>query len=206
MERLNYKPVNITFPISYNKIFSAVSGCPEDSGVWPNIEITSNTIKVSARGTNSYSNSEIWFFALGIQQWGYTGNRSNKITFPLRYPKAVLGIMITTGDGIPQNPVDVTLSGATASSYSGTGYTTYWLAYGIQQWGYTEKNTVTLPIAYTKYCCVATSVSWGYTGVEIENLKALILKDTHSVNSWQYITVGIQRSGDITPCLMLLQL
>lgn len=60
-----------------------------------------------------------------------------------------------------------------------------------EQWGYTEKNTVTLPIAYTKYCCVATSVSWGYTGVEIENLKALILKDAHSVNSWQYITVGI---------------
>ena len=66
-----------------------------------------------------------------ILQWGYTGNQSNKITFPLRYPKSVLGIMVTTGDGIPQNPVDVTLSGATAANYNGTGYKTYWLAYGI---------------------------------------------------------------------------
>lgn len=61
----------------------------------------------------------------------------------------------------------------------------------ILQWGYTEKNTVTLPIAYTKYCCVATSVSWGYTGVKIENLKTLILQDEHSISSWRYITVGI---------------
>ena len=65
------------------------------------------------------------------KQWGYTGDESNKITFPLRYPKSVLGIMVTTGDGIPQNPVDVTLSGATAVGYSSAGRKTYWLAYGI---------------------------------------------------------------------------
>jgi hypothetical protein len=39
--------------------------------------------------------------------------------------------MVTAGDGVPQNPTDVTLSGATAVGYSGTGYKTYWLAYGI---------------------------------------------------------------------------
>lgn len=64
-------------------------------------------------------------------QWGYTGNQSTKITFPLRYTKSVFGIMVTTGDGVAQNPVDVTLSGATAVGYAGTGYKTYWLAYGI---------------------------------------------------------------------------
>lgn len=64
-------------------------------------------------------------------QWGYTGEQSNKITFALSYPKAVLGILVTTGDGIPQNPVDVTLSGATAVGYSSAGCKTYWLAYGI---------------------------------------------------------------------------
>ena len=66
MKRLNYKPVDVTFPISYNKIFSAVSGCPEGTGEWPNVELTSNTLKISARGTTSYANLEIWFFALGI--------------------------------------------------------------------------------------------------------------------------------------------
>ena len=66
-----------------------------------------------------------------ILQWGYTGEQSNKITFALSYPKAVLGIMVTTGDGIPQNPVDVTLSGATAVGYNSAGCKTYWLAYGI---------------------------------------------------------------------------
>lgn len=65
------------------------------------------------------------------KQWGYTGEQSNKITFALSYPKAVLGIMVTTGDGIPQNPVDVTLSGATAVGYNSAGCKTYWLAYGI---------------------------------------------------------------------------
>lgn len=66
-----------------------------------------------------------------ILQWGYTGEQSNKITFALSYPKAVLGIMVTTGDGIPQNPVDVTLSGAIAVGYNSAGCKTYWLAYGI---------------------------------------------------------------------------
>lgn len=66
-----------------------------------------------------------------ILQWGYTGEQSNKITFALSYPKAVLGIMVTTSDGIPQSPVDVTLSGAIAVGYNSTGCKTYWLAYGI---------------------------------------------------------------------------
>lgn len=66
-----------------------------------------------------------------ILQCGYTGEQSTKITFPIRYLKAVFGIMVTAGDGVPQNPTDVTLSGATAVGYSGTGYKTYWLAYGI---------------------------------------------------------------------------
>ena len=63
--------------------------------------------------------------------------------------------MVTTGDGIPQNPVDVTLSGAIAVGYNSAGCKTYWLAYGIQQWGYgTWENTqriitVTLPIPFT---------------------------------------------------------
>lgn len=68
---------------------------------------------------------------LAYKQWGYTGEQSNKITFALSYPKAVLGIMVTTGDGIPQNPVNVTLSGATAVGYNSAGCKTYWLAYGI---------------------------------------------------------------------------
>ena len=68
---------------------------------------------------------------LAYKQWGYTGEQSNKITFALSYPKAVLGIMVTTGDGIPQNPVDVTLSGAIAVGYNSAGCKTYWLAYGI---------------------------------------------------------------------------
>ena len=65
--------------------------------------------------------------------------------------------MVTAGDGVPQNPTDVTLSGATAVGYSGTGYKTYWLAYGIQmQWGVVNsyRVTVTFPLAYTKLYCL----------------------------------------------------
>ena len=59
------------------------------------------------------------------------------------------------------------------------------------QWGYTEKSTVTLPIAYTKYCCVAMSINWGYASVEIENLVKLTFVDVHSAQHFRYITVGI---------------
>lgn len=63
--------------------------------------------------------------------------------------------MVTTGDGIPQNPVDVTLSGATAANYNGTGYKTYWLAYGIQQWGTWKAGDSAwhpFPISFSKAC------------------------------------------------------
>lgn len=64
--------------------------------------------------------------------------------------------MVTTGDGIPQNPVDVTLSGATAVGYSSAGRKTYWLAYGIQQWGATTSPTedVTYPIPVSRVLCL----------------------------------------------------
>lgn len=88
---------------------------------------TNNGIVASLLEQNGY----IKFANDLILQWGYTGEQSNKITFALSYPKAVLGIMVTTGDGIPQNPVDVTLSGATAVGYNSAGCKTYWLAYGI---------------------------------------------------------------------------
>lgn len=69
--------------------------------------------------------------------------------------------MVTAGDGVPQNPTDVTLSGATAVGYSGTGYKTYWLAYGIQmQWGLMSATvqTITYPIAVSKiYSIVMTT-------------------------------------------------
>ena len=61
----------------------------------------------------------------------------------------------------------------------------------ILQWGYTEQYTVTLPIAYTKYCCVAMSTDWGYTAVKIGNLAELTFVDVHSAQSFKYITVGI---------------
>ena len=61
----------------------------------------------------------------------------------------------------------------------------------LLQWGYTEKNTVTLPIAYTKYYCVAISTSWGYVAVKIENLAKLTFVDIHSASELRYITIGV---------------
>lgn len=75
--------------------------------------------------------------------------------------------MVTTGDGIPQNPVDVTLSGATAVGYNSAGCKTYWLAYGIQQWGVVAKSDTSgsykfvLPVAVSNVL-VATSAIKGW--------------------------------------------
>ena len=73
----------------------------------------------------------------------------------------------------------------------------WWLAWGIQQWGVTAKSTVTLPVAYTKHCCVDISTNWGYASVKITNLVKLTFVDVQSAQSLSYITVGVQRSGDI---------
>lgn len=61
----------------------------------------------------------------------------------------------------------------------------------ILQWGYTKQNTVTLPIAYTKYCCVAMSTTWGYASVKIENLAKLTFIDAHSTQDFSYIIIGV---------------
>lgn len=59
------------------------------------------------------------------------------------------------------------------------------------QWGVSDKNKVTLPIAYTKYYCVASSVDWGYAAVETTNLITLTFVDIHSTKNLRYIVVGI---------------
>ena len=79
--------------------------------------------------------------------------------------------MVTAGDGVPQNPTDVTLSGATAVGYSGTGYKTYWLAYGIQmQWGLAStvagRDPAPFPIAFPNAVFSVVAVS-NYTSCAI---------------------------------------
>lgn len=61
----------------------------------------------------------------------------------------------------------------------------------ILQWGVSDKNKVTLPIAYTKYYCVASSVDWGYAAVETTNLITITFVDIHSTENLRYIVVGI---------------
>ena len=63
--------------------------------------------------------------------WGYTGEQSNKIVFPLKYTRAVFVIVPIVGDGIPQPATNVTLSGATSVGYTGTGTKTYWISIGV---------------------------------------------------------------------------
>ena len=73
----------------------------------------------------------IMWIALGVQQWGYTGEQSNKIVFPLKYTRAVFVIVPIVGNGIPQPATNVTLSGATSVGHDGTGVNTYWISIGV---------------------------------------------------------------------------
>lgn len=160
----------LTYHLAYSNFAAVFTGNTSgDKSTSPvnmtNVGLSSCRIHVKD-DARYYADSFNWF-ALGFQQWGYTGEQSNKITFALSYPKAVLGIMVTTGDGIPQNPVDVTLSGATAVGYNSAGCKTYWLAYGIQQWGVVAKSdtfgsyTFVLPVAVSNVL-VATSAIKGW--------------------------------------------
>lgn len=115
--------------------------------------------------------------------------------------------MVTAGDGVPQNPTDVTLSGATAVGYSGTGYKTYWLAYGIQmQWGvgapYSEGYSVTtLPISFSNadFALMITNANLYagtfISGAPISKTQVKIWNDTYS-DAYNFFAVGYQRSGD----------
>lgn len=154
----SYNNVTVNFPIAYSTQIFCLTAFHSAPGVSTldvyarHVMLNGFTFIVAAPDSAYTSFERAYWLSIGVQQWGYTGEQSNKITFALSYPKAVLGIMVTTGDGIPQNPVDVTLSGATAVGYNSAGCKTYWLAYGIQQWGNsnaTYRDTkVTFPIAF----------------------------------------------------------
>ena len=60
-----------------------------------------------------------------------------------------------------------------------------------KQWGVSNKSTVTLPLAYTKYYCVAMSTNWGYAAVKTTNLTTLTFVDGHAADDFRYIVVGI---------------
>ena len=194
------------YPIPFPTLVGAIMLTPQYEGQCRPHSINSfDRFSCSLRtdGTKPELNSN-HVFAIGFQQWGYTGEQSNKITFALSYPKAVLGILVTTGDGIPQNPVDVTLSGATAVGYNSAGCKTYWLAYGIQQWG-NKKGIIDLPVPYTSfYIPVAgygnKSSSWCPTDstvvVSVRSLAQLYVNSREGLEFY-FLTVGVLSSGEV---------
>lgn len=111
--------------------------------------------------------------------------------------------MVTTGDGVAQNPVDVTLSGATAVGYSGTGYKTYWLAYGVQQWGRSTAATLNFSIPFQKFYCITTaqeswsSATFNNTSWITRNNRSMTWP-TYNGTNINYIAVGVQQWGTAT--------
>lgn len=116
------------FPIAFpNAVFSVVAVSNYTSFAISKLTLTGfNTVIGSDTGDGL-----VWWFAIGKQQWGYTGEQSNKIVFPLKYTRAVFVIIPIVGDGIPQPATNVTLSGATSVGYTGTGTKTYWISIGV---------------------------------------------------------------------------
>ena len=132
------------------------------------------------------------------KQWGYCESTSTvqKHSFVLPFAKECWHCSVipwkTPSSGYCS--VAYTVSKAEFESYYYQATRTVsncYIAIGVQQWGNTEQNTVTLPIAYTKYYCVAISTSWGYAAVRIENLAKLTFVDAHSAQNFRYITIGV---------------
>lgn len=148
------------------------------------------------------SNASGWWLAWGVQQWGYNTQSEDynvKVALPIAY--AIKHYIVVSnaedqyaGDIYVTGSYKLTLTNFMLSKTQST-QPVFWISLGIQQWGYTEKSTVTLPITYTKYCCVAMSINWGYAAVKIENLVKLTFVDVHSAQCFRYITIGVQQWG-----------
>ena len=130
------------------------------------------------------------------KQWGVVKSNGVLQTFPLAFATRCFAVAVTANIGssyaVASSAWDVNKTSAIFYVDTTNAPSAGWYyAIGIQQWGYTEQNTVTLPIAYTKYYCVAMSTSWGYAAVKIENLAKLTFVDTHSASELRYITIGV---------------
>ena len=55
----------VVFPISYTTVFAAVCSCKDSGGIWANIDIVGDTVKISARGTSSFGATSMWYVILG---------------------------------------------------------------------------------------------------------------------------------------------
>ena len=131
----------VEYPIAYlitpPTVVTSSNGADAKSAVG-NITLTSFST-INRAGTQS-----VWWFSIGVQQWGYSAfiYGGKKVTFPIPYIAQCYGVVSqnvqTTTDFIvcAINDVDTTGFWDSNGSYIGI----YWFAFGKQQWGYSPYN------------------------------------------------------------------
>ena len=156
----------ITYPIAFNTQCYSVASTREGTsadGTWNAVisNLTTTTFLCQLK-------IGLYWLAVGKQQWGWWDDKSGSLSFsyPIAFTSTVCAIATsginsgTVDMHISSSPLPTTTGAAMATTNSKFWVSCYWIAVGIQQWGYVEDTsarTISLQIALAKnlYCVVA---------------------------------------------------
>ena len=152
---------------------------------------------------NATNDGQLTYVALGKQQWGYYEAKQNTytLTFPISFNQRALSMCLSNSNNGKGKAVIWELGKESASIGNDT-WENYWIAVGVQQWGYgTWENTkriitVTLPISFTNTKYFSTkNVPMLETGRATEDHEICTLNQT--TTTFQFYHQHNAKIGDI---------
>ena len=201
----------ITYPVAYTSAFYSIALVAADNASDWNAEISgtpsTSSVTIIVRGKQR---SNVYWIALGKQQWGYRKVSTNASTsLNISYSSSHYVVLISFANNAYGDRFGACYLSATsltknswslnyADTVMGGGYN--WLSIGFQQWGYATRNSLTtFPIAFqTIYGAVATqtgSYSGAYALVS-STLNATQVKfESNKVDNIRYLAYGKQQWG-----------
>lgn len=170
-----------------------------DDNIIRSIELTYFT---ATYADNSYP---FLYIAIGQQQWGYVVGGLN--TFTVTFLITYISAFGATASGAAETP---TAANTEVSELTNTGFTlrrssssnpVYWIAWGVQQWGYeynVSSKTIEYPIAYST---IAPTVVTSSNGADAKSAVGTITMTSFSAinragsQSVWWFSIGIQQWG-----------
>lgn len=160
---------------------------------------------------NATNDGQLTYVALGKQQWGYYEAKQNTytLTFPISFNQRALSMCLSNSNNGKGKAVIWEL-GKESASIGNETWENYWIAVGVQQWGYCEststvqKHSFVLPFA--KECWNCSVIPWktpssGYCSVAYTVSKAefesYYYQATRTVSNC-YIAIGVQQWGYVS--------
>ena len=153
---------SVTYPIAMSSCFNVVGNmCTNaingfEHNVYP-YTISASSFTMYTRNTDSKAFSWI---AFGRQlQWGKSsssGRATTTVTLPISMASAIYAVAISQAAASDTwSTWSSIVSNTQIKLTNNYGPGSWWLVIGKQQWGYSSSNTITFPIAFTKFKAIS---------------------------------------------------